>query len=127
MLRHFEIYFLDIIKGQRKGFVPLLIKAILLPLSWIYQFIVTLRNWAFDHGWLRRYTPPVPIVISIGNIVAGGTGKTPVTSLLAKEFYPSIPLAILSKRLSFQGRKSGDSSRSQQRSRAHASLKFLRR
>lgn len=97
MLRHVEIYFLDIIKGQRKGFAPLLIKAILLPLSWVYQLIVTLRNWAFDHGWLRRYTPPVPMVISIGNIVAGGTGKTPVTSLLAKEFYPSIPLAILSR------------------------------
>ncbi len=97
MLRHVEIYFLEVIKGQRKGLVPFLIKAILLPLSWIYQLIVSLRNWAFDHGWLRRYTPPVPMVISIGNIVAGGTGKTPVTALLAKEFYSTTPLAILSR------------------------------
>jgi tetraacyldisaccharide 4'-kinase len=97
MLRYVEIYFLEVIKGQRKGLLALTIKVILLPLSWIFKFFVTFRNWAFDRGWLRRYTPPVPVVISIGNIVAGGTGKTPVTSLLAKEFYSDVPLAILTR------------------------------
>ena len=66
-------------------------------MSWIFQIVVTCRNWAFDHGWLRRYSPPIPVVISIGNIVAGGTGKTPVTLLLAKEFYDEVPLAILAR------------------------------
>ena len=46
---------------------------------------------------LPVYPSPVPVVISIGNIVAGGTGKTPVTCLLAKEFYPQVSMAILTR------------------------------
>ena len=97
MLKHIEIYYLDLVTGKRKGFLAWLLKILLLPISWIYQFFVACRNWAFDRGWVRRYTPPVPVVISIGNIVAGGTGKTPVTYLLAKEFYDEVPLAILAR------------------------------
>ena len=41
--------------------------------------------------------PPVPLVISIGNIVAGGTGKTPVTLLIAGAFYERFTVAILSR------------------------------
>lgn len=59
--------------------------------------IVTVRNWAFDKGLLRRYCPPVPVVMSIGNIVVGGTGKTPVTLMIAQEFYDKFPIGILSR------------------------------
>ncbi len=97
MLQHIELYFLDLIKGKRKGILPFFLKGILLILSWIYSFFVACRNWLFDHEWVRRYTPPVPVVISIGNIVAGGTGKTPVTLMVAKEFYNDVSLAILSR------------------------------
>lgn len=97
LLEQMEIYFLDLVKGKHKGFFPNILKIILLFFSWIYRFGVGCRNWAFDHGWVRRYTPPVPVVISIGNIVAGGTGKTPVTLMLAREFYQHVPLAILSR------------------------------
>ncbi len=55
------------------------------------------RNWFYDQGWMRRYVPPVPLVISIGNIVVGGTGKTPVTLLFANTFYGRFSLAILSR------------------------------
>lgn len=41
--------------------------------------------------------PPVPLVISVGNIVAGGTGKTPMTMLLANAFYEKHSIAILSR------------------------------
>lgn len=97
MLKHVEIYFLELVTGKRKGFFASLLKVLLLPLSWIFQFFVACRNWAFDRGWVRRYYPPVPVVISIGNIVAGGTGKTPVTYMLAKEFYEEVSLAILAR------------------------------
>lgn len=97
MLSKIEHYILDVIKGKKKGILPLLVKGALRPLSWVYQFGVSWRNRAFDYGWLRQYSPPVPIVISIGNIVAGGTGKTPITLHLAKEFYQDYILAILSR------------------------------
>lgn len=97
MLRKLELYLKEVIYGRKKGLIPLCIKWILLPLSWLYQAIVTVRNWFYDQGWMRRYIPPVPLVISVGNIVAGGTGKTPITLLLAKAFYEKFSMAILSR------------------------------
>src|SRR5262245_30025473 len=92
-----ESYFIQVIRGNRPGFLAAMLRFLLLLVSFIFQFLAMCRNWAFDHGWLRRYCPPVPLVVSVGNIVMGGTGKTPVTLLLAKEFYGSFPVAILSR------------------------------
>lgn len=97
MLRHLENYFLSVIKGKKKGVLASVFRLFLYFLSWPFQILVTCRNWAFDHGWLRRYYPPVPVVISIGNIVVGGTGKTPVTLMIAQEFYDEFLIAILSR------------------------------
>tara|TARA_Y100001968_G_scaffold314564_1_gene340106 strand:+ start:2356 stop:3339 length:984 start_codon:yes stop_codon:yes gene_type:complete len=51
---------------------------ILYPISLIYQLIVELRNLLYDFKILKTYIFPIPI-ISIGNIVMGGTGKTPMS------------------------------------------------
>lgn len=96
-MKKLELYFREILTERRRGLIPFLIKLLLLPLSWLYGLGVSLRNSLYEKGWMRRYTPPVPLVISIGNIVAGGTGKTPVTLLLAHAFYERYPLAILSR------------------------------
>jgi len=95
--KRIESYFLSVIRRQRNGFIPSVLRFFLLIVSWFFQLFSICRNWTFDHGWLRRYSPPVPLVISIGNIVIGGTGKTPVTLMLAKAFYGSFPIAILSR------------------------------
>lgn len=97
MLERLELYFTDLINGKKKGIIPFFLKGVLRVFSWFYMVAVFFRNWLYDRGWLRRYSPPVPVVISIGNIVAGGTGKTPVTLLLAQAFYDFAPLAILSR------------------------------
>lgn len=97
MFNRMEAYFLEVIKGKRKGLFASFLKGALRLLSWSYQIGVACRNWAFDRGWMRRYYPPVPVVISIGNIVAGGTGKTPVTLMMAQEFYTDFLIAILSR------------------------------
>lgn len=97
IVKKLELYLKDIVRGRRKGLIAFLIKGILLPLSWVYGLGVNFRNCLYEKGWMRRYVPPVPLVISIGNIVAGGTGKTPVTLLLAGAFYERFTVAILSR------------------------------
>lgn len=97
VLKKLELYLKDIVRGRRRGILALFIKAILLPLSWLYGLGVHFRNFLYEKGWMRHYVPPVSLVISVGNIVAGGTGKTPVTLLLAGAFYERFTVAILSR------------------------------
>ncbi len=65
------------------------------PLSWIYAGIVFLRNKLYDWRYLP-ITKVDAVVVSVGNIVAGGTGKTPFVHLLAKTF-PHRKIAVLSR------------------------------
>ena len=58
-------------------------RPLLLPLTPLYGAGVAVRNWFFDIGILRTHRIGVP-VISVGNITAGGTGKTPFVEFLAK-------------------------------------------
>ncbi len=55
----------------------------LLPLSWLYGAVVAIRKGLYDAGALKSEHPGVPVVV-IGNLTAGGTGKTPVTIWLAE-------------------------------------------
>ena len=50
----------------------------------MYQFVVGLRNWLYDHSLLRAKRIDCK-VISIGNLTLGGTGKTPLTLTLLQE------------------------------------------
>ncbi len=97
VVKRVELYLKQVISGRRRGGLPFCIKMLLFPLSLFYRCGVYCRNWLYDHGWMRRYVPPVPLVISVGNIVAGGTGKTPVTLKLAEAFYGRYKPAILSR------------------------------
>ena len=68
-------------KDQPMGVKILL--ACLWGLSVLFSVIVSVRMFMYRVGLLSRY--PLGIqVISIGNVTAGGTGKTPVTEIFAR-------------------------------------------
>jgi tetraacyldisaccharide 4'-kinase len=69
----------------------------LLPLSWIYGCGIVLRNMFFEKGIFRSTDVGVP-VISVGNLTAGGTGKTPLVDLIARTLLnKGLRVAIVSR------------------------------
>jgi tetraacyldisaccharide 4'-kinase len=52
------------------------------PLGWLYGFGATARNALYDRG-LFRVRDLGARTISVGNITAGGTGKTPLVAMVA--------------------------------------------
>src|SRR3989339_2181427 len=50
---------------------------LLWPLSVLYGLLVRLRKTFYRRGWLSSERLPVPVLV-VGNVVAGGGGKTPV-------------------------------------------------
>jgi len=49
----------------------------LLPLSWLFCAVATIRRYCYTNGWLQSEGVPVPVVV-VGNLTVGGTGKTPL-------------------------------------------------
>ena len=50
---------------------------LLLPLSALFAAASWLRRQAYRRGWLRTVSVGVPVIV-VGNITAGGSGKTPL-------------------------------------------------
>jgi tetraacyldisaccharide 4'-kinase len=57
---------------------------LLLPLSWLYAVLVGIRRFLYDRGLLSAQRAAVPVLV-VGNITAGGTGKTPIVLWLVDE------------------------------------------
>lgn len=58
------------------------------PLSRLHGALLALRAGAYRRGWLSRTRLPVPVLV-VGNVVAGGAGKTPVTMALVQHLQAS--------------------------------------
>ena len=54
-----------------------------LPASALYGGVIALRRWLYRGRWLRSVVLPVPVIV-VGNLVAGGAGKTPLTIALVE-------------------------------------------
>lgn len=72
------------------------IQLLLLPLSFCYGLLMMVRNGLFDCGLLKSSGFDVPI-ISIGNLSAGGTGKTPLIEYLIRLLKDRFQVATLSR------------------------------
>lgn len=53
------------------------------PLSLLVRLLVRLRQGLYLSGFLRQHAVPVPLIV-VGNVVAGGAGKTPVVMALVQ-------------------------------------------
>jgi tetraacyldisaccharide 4'-kinase len=77
---------------------PLLkpIRILLFPFSLVYALVVKVRNWFFDKKILASTSFNLP-VICVGNLAAGGTGKSPMVELLIRLLKDRYAIAVLSR------------------------------
>ncbi|BCU77192.1 tetraacyldisaccharide 4'-kinase [Luteolibacter sp. LG18] len=73
----------DVIFGRAKGFRATVMRMLMLALSGLYRLIVQTRLCLFRKNWKQQHHLGT-LVVSIGNLTVGGTGKTPVVELLAR-------------------------------------------
>src|SRR4051812_50046486 len=78
-----EQFAIDVILERRHGVRAALLRTLLYALSFIYERLVQLRLFLYRHRILRGHTLGC-LVISIGNLTVGGTGKTPIVEKFAR-------------------------------------------
>ena len=78
-----EQYFLDLMAGRRKRWYDRVITCLLFAASRVYRMVVQFRIWLYDKRVIRNQALGC-LVVSIGNLSCGGTGKTPVVEVFAR-------------------------------------------
>jgi tetraacyldisaccharide 4'-kinase len=81
---------------------------LLYPAAKVYERLMALRNALYDRGVLRAARLGVPVV-SIGNLTAGGTGKTPMAAWCVAELRRrNLRPGVLSRGYARRGKERGD-------------------
>lgn len=93
--------------GNTENLADFVVTTVLWPFSLLFRLGVAMRGLCYRIGVFRGRKLPCP-VISIGNLTTGGTGKTPVTLLIAERLSQHLRCAILSR-----GYRSGKESQTQ--------------
>ncbi|MGF7140870.1 tetraacyldisaccharide 4'-kinase [Roseimarinus sediminis] len=73
-----------------------MMKILLYPFKLVYALVIAIRNFLYDAGMLKQYEFSIPI-ISVGNLTAGGTGKTPHAEYLISILKKNFRVAFLSR------------------------------
>ncbi len=82
-LENLEQFAIRVILGREHGFRAALLRGLLYLLSLVYARIVQLRLFLYRKRILRERALGC-LVISIGNLTVGGTGKTPIVEKFAR-------------------------------------------
>ena len=80
---HLEQYFLEVMSGKRRRWFDLVLVNLLFVGSRFYRMAVQFRVWLYDKRVIRNHALGC-LVVSIGNLTCGGTGKTPVVEVFAR-------------------------------------------
>lgn len=92
-----ERYFLEVIQERRAGRFARGLRFMLRYLSYLYGSLMAVRHFLYEKGIFRHHTLGCQ-VISIGNLTVGGTGKTPIVEVFARELQRAgRKVAILSR------------------------------
>ena len=82
-LENLEQFAIDVILGRRHGARAALLRGLLYLLSLVYARLVQLRLFLYRKRIFRERALGC-LVISIGNLTVGGTGKTPIVEKFAR-------------------------------------------
>jgi tetraacyldisaccharide 4'-kinase len=105
-LENLEQFAIEVILERRHGVRATFLRVLLHALSFVYERLVQFRLFLYRHRILRERTLGC-LVISIGNLTVGGTGKTPIVEKVARALqtggrrvailsrgYKSVPLPV---------------------------------
>jgi tetraacyldisaccharide 4'-kinase len=92
-----ELYTIDVILGRRADTGAAIYGSFLHVLSWLFNGIAQARLWLYRHRILHDQ-PLGCLVVVVGNLTVGGTGKTPVVEKFARALHDrGRKVAILSR------------------------------
>lgn len=83
-LNEFEQFAIDIVMGRSEGTAAAVFGAFLQACSWLFSGLVQLRLWLYRQRIIFRDEPLGCLVVVVGNLTVGGTGKTPVVEKFAR-------------------------------------------
>jgi len=78
-----EQFAIDVILERRSGIRATILRGLLYILSFVYEGLVQFRLFLYRHRIFRERALGC-LVISIGNLTVGGTGKTPIVEKFAR-------------------------------------------
>src|SRR3954469_2182717 len=82
-IENLEQFAIDVILERRHGLRAGILRGLLFLLSLVYERLVQLRLTLYRRRIFRERTLGC-LVISIGNLTVGGTGKTPIVEKFAR-------------------------------------------